>query len=219
MKKFATLTVLGSFLSLAAAPVHGSEAKGVAPDEALQRLIEGNKRYVEMKALHPEQDADRRAKLATGQAPFAVILGCSDSRVPPEVIFDQGLGGLFVIRVAGNVADDVGLASMEYAVEHTGSRLIVVLGHERCGAVTAAVKGGELPGHLPALMKLLQPGVEKAKGQGGDGLENAIRANVALTVAQLKGSKPILAEMVEKGQIKVVGGHYDLDTGLFELIP
>lgn len=202
----------------AALPLHAEEAKGVRADEALARLVEGNKRFVEMKLAHPDQDAGCRTALAKGQQPFAVVLGCSDSRVPPELIFDQGLGNLFVIRVAGNVADDIGLASIEYAVEHTGSQLVVVLGHERCGALTAAVKGGELPGHLPALMTALQPAVEKSRGASADAVDAAVRANVELTAAQLRESKPILAEMVEKGEIKIVGARYDLDTGAVELI-
>ena len=196
-------------------PLHAEEAKGVPADEALARLVEGNKRFVQMKLTHPEQDASCRTSLSKGQQPFAVILGCSDSRVPPEVIFDLGLGDLFVVRVAGNVADDIGIASIEYAVEHLGSRLIVVLGHERCGAVTAAVKGGEFPGHLPALMTALKPAVDKSKGAAGDA---AVLANVDLTAKQLRESKPILAELVEKGEIKIVGARYDLDSGAVELI-
>jgi carbonic anhydrase len=133
MKRTNAIVVLGVLLC-SVLPLHAEEAKGVGADEALARLVEGNKRFVEMKLTHPEQDIACRTTLAKGQQPFAVILGCSDSRVPPEVIFDQGLGDLFVVRVAGNVADDIGIASIEYAVEHLGSRLIVVLGHERCGA-------------------------------------------------------------------------------------
>lgn len=205
-------------LLFSAAPLQAGHEKGVGADEALTRLMDGNKRFVEMKLAHPDQDAGCRTTLAKGQQPFAVILGCSDSRVPPEVIFDQGLGNLFVVRVAGNVADDLGIASIEYAVEHLGSRLIMVLGHERCGAVTAAVKGGELPGHLPALMTALKPAVDKGKGAPGDAVDGVILANVELTTAQLRESKPILGEMVEKGEIKVVGGRYDLDTGAVELM-
>lgn len=212
--------VFGLFAVLigAALPLHAEEHKGVPADEALTRLVEGNKRFVEMKLAHPDQDAGCRATLAKGQQPFAVVLGCSDSRVPPEVIFDQGLGGLFVVRVAGNVADDIGIASIEYAVEHLGSRLIVVLGHERCGALTAAVKGGEFPGHLPVLMTALKSAVDKSRGAAGDAVDGAILENVALTVEQLRESKPILAEMVEKDEVKVVGGRYDLDTGVVELM-
>jgi carbonic anhydrase len=187
--------------------------------EALARLREGNRRFVtNVRSLDTLLSHTRRADLLTGQQPFAIILGCSDSRVPPEVIFDQGLGDLFVVRVAGNVADDIGIASIEYAVEHLGSRLIVVLGHERCGAVTAAVKGGELPGHLPTLMTALKPAVDKSKGAAGDAVDNAMLANVELTAAQLRESKPLLAEMMEKGEIKIVGARYDLDTGAVELI-
>lgn len=218
MKKLFASAILGSVI-LAAAPPLTAEEQGVGADAALQRLLDGNKRYVEMTLAHPDQDAACRATNAAGQKPFAVILGCSDSRVPPEVVFDQGLGDLFVVRVAGNVADDVGVASIEYAVEHLGARLVLVLGHERCGAVTAAVKGGELPGHLPILMRLLQPAVDKTKGLAGDGVENAIVENVKLTTAALRESKPILAEMVEKGEIKVVGARYDLDTGAVAVQP
>ena len=218
MKRRIVVGVVGALL-ISAMPLGAEEHhKGVGADEALARLVEGNKRFVEMKLAHPDQDAGRRTELATGQQPFAVILGCSDSRVSPEVIFDQGLGDLFVVRVAGNVADDIGIASMEYAVEHLGSRLIVVLGHERCGAVTAAVAGGELPGHLPALMTALKPAVEKGKGHAGDAVEAAMLANVELTAEQLRESKPILAELVEKGEVKIVGARYDLDTGAVELI-
>ena len=217
MQRKIAIAMLGALLC-SALPLHAEEAKAVGPDEALARLVEGNKRFVEMKLTHPEQDASCRTTLAKGQQPFAVILGCSDSRVPPEVIFDQGLGDLFVVRVAGNVVDDLGIASVEYAVEHLGSRLIVVLGHERCGAVTAAVKGGEFPGHLPALMTALKPAVDKSKGCSGDAVDGAVLANVELTAALLRESKPILAELAEKGEIKIVGARYDLDSGAVELI-
>jgi carbonic anhydrase len=217
MKRKIAIGMLGALLC-STMPLHAEEAKGVGADEALARLVAGNMRFIEMKLAHPDQDAGCRTALSKGQQPFAVILGCSDSRVPPEVIFDQGLGDLFVVRDAGNVADDLVIASIEYAVEHLGSRLIVVLGHERCGAVTAAVKGGEFPGHLPALMSALKPAVDKSKGGTGDAVDNAVLANVGLTAEQLRESKPILAELVEKGEIKIVGARYDLDTGAVELI-
>ena len=217
MKRRIAIGLFGVLLC-SALPLRAEEAKGVGADEALVRLVDGNKRFVEMQLAHPDQDAGCRTALAKSQQPFAAILGCSDSRVPPEVIFDQGLGNLFVVRVAGNVADDIGIASIEYAVEHLGSRLIVVLGHERCGAVTAAVKGGELPGHLPALMTALKPAIDKSKGAAGDAVDNAILANIELTTGQLRESKPILAEMVEKGEIKIVGARYDLDTGAVEFM-
>ena len=217
MKRGIAFGLFGVLLC-SALPLRAEEAGGVGADEALARLVAGNMRFIEMKLAHPDQDAGCRTNLSKGQQPFAVILGCSDSRVPPEVIFDQGLGDLFVVRVAGNVADDIGIASIEYAVEHLGSRLIVVLGHERCGAVTAAVIGGVLPGHLPVLMTALKPAVDKSKGAAGDVVDNAILSNVELTTAQLRESKPLLAEMVEKGEIKILGARYDLDTGAVELI-
>ncbi len=195
-----------------------SDSEGVPADEALARMLEGNHRFVQSVPMHPDQDPARRFLLASGQAPMAIVLCCSDSRVPPEVVFDQGLGSLFVVRVAGNVADELGLASIEYAAEHLGARLVMVLGHERCGAVTAAVKGGELPGHLPALMDALQPAVDGSKGGHGDQVEGAICANIALTSRQLRDSDPILSDLVASGELKVVGARYDLDTGVVEVI-
>jgi carbonic anhydrase len=136
--------------------------------------------------------------------------------VAPEVVFGQGLGDLFVVRVAGNVANAISIASLEYAAEHLGVRLIVVLGHERCGAVAAAVQGGKLPGHLPALMAALQPAVATGRIHDGDPVEGAMRANVELTAAHLRTCSPILSELAAKGELKIVGARYDLDTGLVE---
>jgi carbonic anhydrase len=133
-------------------------------DQALQELMNGNKRYVAAELAHPNQTAARRAEVAKGQDPFAIIVGCSDSRVPPEIIFDQGLGDLFVTRVAGNIVDDVVLGSIEYAAEHLGVPLIVVLGHKRCGAVEAAAKGGDAPVHIRSLVEAIKPAIKKAKG-------------------------------------------------------
>ncbi len=187
-------------------------------DQALADLMAGNKRYVAARLTYPNQTVARRAEVAKGQHPFAVILGCADSRVPPEIIFDQGLGDLFVIRVAGNVVDDVVMDSIEYAAEHLGVQLIVVLGHTRCGAVDATVKGGEAAGHIRSLVEAIRPAVEKAKGQPGDLLTNAVKANVEMVVDRLKSSKPILAESVEAGRLKIVGARYDLESGVVEII-
>jgi carbonic anhydrase len=196
----------------------GKETKGVSADQALQKLMDGNKRYTKAKLKHPDQDSVRRAEVAKGQHPYAIIIGCADSRVPPEIIFDQGLGDLFIIRIAGNVIDNPGLGSIEYGVEHLNVKLVMVLGHEKCGAVDAAVKGSEAAGHIGSLIEAIKPAVEKAKTESGDMLDNAVKENVKMVVAQLKASKPILAEMVEKGKIKIVGARYDLDTGAVELI-
>ena len=206
--------VLAALTFLAAnGAARANEHGGVGPDEALARLAQGNRRFMAASLNHPDQGAVRRIEQAAGQTPFAIILTCSDSRVPPEVIFDQGLGDLFVIRVAGNVADDIGIASIEYAAEHLGTHLCVVLGHERCGAVTAAVKGDALPGHLLNLMEMLAPAVAATSGQPGDRVADAVTANVELTVDRLRECAPILNKLVDEGELQVVGAEYDLDTG------
>lgn len=193
---------------------HGEHgAKGISAEDALKNLIDGNKRYVAGKSSHKRQDNVRRAALAKSQHPFAIILSCSDSRVPPEILFDQGLGDIFVIRTAGHVADDIAVGSIEYAVEHLGTRLIMVLGHERCGAVTAAVQGGEAPGQIGKIVAAIKPAVEKAKEKHGDLIDDSIKANSKMVAQKLGTSKPIMAEMVEDGVLKVVGAYYDLDSG------
>ena len=188
-------------------------APGISPDAALARLKAGNARFVAGELSHPNQGPARRTKLSEGQRPFAIILGCSDSRTPPEVIFDQGLGDLFVVRSAGNVVDDVALGSIEYAVEHLGSSLIVVLGHENCGAVKATVDGGDLPGHLPAIAKAIRPAVKASAHHPGDPLDNAVLENARLEAQRVATSKPILQKLVEEGKVRVVAARYDLNTG------
>lgn len=204
-----------------AAP-HAPATQKVTPDEALARLLDGNKRFVAAKMFHPNESVEARNKLATGQAPFAAILGCADSRVPPEIVFDHGLGDLFVVRVAGNIVEDAGSGSFEYAVEHLGTPLIVVLAHERCGAVKATVEtleaGGEAPGHIAELVRKLKPAVDKSKDQPGDKIDNAVRENAKRMAAELAGLEPILKEKVEQGKLKVVAMRYDLDTGAVEVI-
>ncbi|OGP71739.1 MAG: carbonic anhydrase [Deltaproteobacteria bacterium RBG_13_58_19] len=196
-----------------------AEKTTVTADQALKFLEDGNKRFVAARFDNAKKSDARRAEVAKGQKPFAVIIGCSDSRVPPEVVFDQGLGDLFIVRLAGNIVDDAALGSIEYAVDHLGAPLIVILGHQRCGAVEATVQGGEAHGHIPILLKAIQPAVDQAKGRPGDLLDNAIRANVALVAAKLKGAAPILAPAVQEGKVKVVGAYYDLDTGKVSLLP
>ena len=193
-------------------------AVNTAFKQSLKKLIDGNKRCVVCSPQYPRQDARRRKEVSKGQKPFAVIVGCSDSRIPPELIFDQGLGDLFVVRLAGNIVDNVALGSIEYAVEHLGSKLIVVLGHGKCGAVTAATQGADAPGHVGAIVKAIQPAVKKARKLPGDLVDNAIRANAALVVDKIKSSKPILAEMAEKGEIEVIGAYYNIETGAVELL-
>jgi carbonic anhydrase len=190
---------------------------GVSPDDALKMLMEGNARYVAAKLQHPNLTVDRRNEVAKGQYPYATVLGCADSRVAPEHLFDAGLGDLFTIRVAGNIADDGAIASIEYSVEHLGSTLVVVLGHERCGAVAATVdtvkSGATPPGHLSALIDPIRPAVAKANEKGGDTVDEAVSANATLVAAQLRASDPVLSEMVSHDKIKIVAARYDLDTG------
>jgi carbonic anhydrase len=195
-------------------PVSAHEsAPAVSADEAWRKLEEGNQRFASGHGRAVADYTARRAELTKSQHPFAVIVSCSDSRVGPEVVFDQGLGDLFVIRTAGEVVDEQPLGSIEYAVEHLGTPLVVVMGHTRCGAVTAAVEGGKPDGHIGSLTKAIEPAVEKAKGEAGDRVENAVKENVRLVVEQLKGSGPILSEFVRTGKVKIVGAEYDLDTG------
>lgn len=196
----------------------GKHGISVSPDKLIGRLIQGNKRFVSGELTYVHSSPEERASLTNGQQPFAVVVGCADSRVPPELVFDQRLGQLFVVRVAGQVLDDPSLGSIEYAVEHLGSRLIVVLGHEKCGAVKAAVEGGEAPGHIHSLVDAIKPAVEKAHEMPGELLDNAVRANVDRVVEQLKTSGPILDELVRHGEVAVVGGIYDLDSGKVEFM-
>jgi carbonic anhydrase len=195
---------------------------GINPIRALHELLAGNKRFAAGRMLHPRLSVQRRAQVAPSQQPLAAILGCSDSRVPPEIIFDQGLGDLFVIRVAGNTADDVALGSLEYAVEHLGVHLVLVLGHERCGAVQATydmlTKGEVLPGHIAALAVPIVPAVQAAQAISGDVVDNAVTANVRMVAAQLRTTGPILSSHVQKGTLRVVGARYALESGVVTLI-
>lgn len=204
--------------ALMAGALAAEATAAVAGDQALRLLLAGNKRYVAARLTHPHQTAIYRARLARSQHPFAIVVGCSDSRVPAEIVFDQGLGDLFVVRVAGNVIDNTALGSIEYAVEHLGVGLIVVLGHERCGAVDAAVKGGAARGHVDSLVKAIAPAVEQVKNRPGDVLDLAVRANVAMIAGRLRTSPPILADLAARGRLKIVGARYDLDSGSVEIL-
>lgn len=189
------------------------------PDEALQVLLDGNRRFVEGKSLHPRQDLLRVKEVAAGQKPFAIIVGCSDSRVPNEIVFDQGLGDLFIVRTAGQVSSYASWGSIEFAEEVLGAKLIVILGHTKCGAVKAAVETPEVPGHIVTLINAIKPAAELVRGLPGDIVENAVRMNVALQVKQLRSLEPVLAKRVREGSIKIVGAVYDLETGKVSLVP
>ncbi|QGG48593.1 carbonic anhydrase [Heliorestis convoluta] len=192
------------------------------PEESKQRLVEGNKRYVENQLASKNIGEERRKELnEQGQAPFAIIVGCSDSRVPPEIVFDQALGDLFIVRMAGNVVDAVAMASVEYAVEHLQSPLVVVLGHEKCGAVRAAVDtcctAGESLGdsNMAKLLSLIHPSVQKAQNEGYEETllyEAATDKNVEAVVEKLMNNET-LRPLVEQGKISIVGAKYLLQSG------
>lgn len=185
--------------------------------------MEGNRRAVAAMALRPNQTSARRLEVAQGQKPFAAILGCSDSRVPLEIIFDQGFGDLFVVRVAGNIANrPVVIGSIEFAVQHLDVPLVMVLGHEQCGAVEATIEAvvhqAEVHGQMHVLVDAIQPAVYRVQGRPGDLLDNAGRANVEIETERLRSAEPILATMVRLGKLKIVGGWYNLVTGEVEII-
>jgi carbonic anhydrase len=202
-----------------ATPKSGTKAAVVpkiSAGDALLSLIDGNQRFYTNQPQPYHEDLARRTEVVTGQKPIAAILTCSDSRVAPEVLFDQGLGDIFVVRTAGNVVTNVEMGSLEYAVEHLGAPLVVVLGHQKCGAVSAAVQGGESKGHIAKLIELLAPAVEKAKTMPGDLIVNAINTNILDEVDKLQTLEPLLAEAVRAGKAQVVGARYDLDSGVVD---
>ncbi|MBW7966311.1 carbonic anhydrase [Bradyrhizobium sp. BR 10261] len=193
----------------------------LSPDAALKRLMDGNARYVDGVTRRHDFKHEREA-LAGGQNPFAAVLSCADSRIAPEYAFDTGRGDLFVCRVAGNFAGTETVASMEYAVAVLNTPLILVLGHDACGAVDATLKALKddkpPPGHIPSLVDAIAPAAKTAMQQGGDALDKAIRQNVIDNVAKLKAAAPILNAAVEQGRLKISGGIYRLSTGTVDLI-
>jgi carbonic anhydrase len=193
----------------------------ISPDASLKRLMAGNARYVDGVARRHDFRHEREA-LAGGQNPYAGILSCADSRIAPEYAFDSARGDLFVCRLAGNFANDDSIASLEYGVAVLGVPLILVLGHDACGAVDATIKSlkdnSTLPGHLPSLVTALSPAVKAVSGKDGDVLGNAIRQNVIDNVAKLKSATPILSAAVEQNKLKVVGGIYRLKDGKVDIV-
>lgn len=192
---------------------------------SLKALIEGNARFASGHAEHPERTPADFLPLAAGQKPIATIFSCADSRVPPEILFDRGIGELFIVRVAGNYVSGAGAAvkgSLEYSVAELGVPLIVVLGHSNCGAVKSAIehihKHDSLPGSINDLVNYIKPSVIESEHEPGDQLANAVRANVRRGVERLKGLEPILAPAVKSGRLRVVGGVYKLETGKVVLL-
>ncbi len=196
-------------------PASQAAATSLTPAQALQKLVDGNARFVAGKPMHPHQTPAARAELVRGQTPFAVVVGCSDSRTAPEILFDEGLGDLFIIRVAGNVIDDETLGSVEYGVEHLHSPLVVVMGHSACGAIGAArdtiAAHGHAEGHIESLVQAIRPAVEQTAGQDAAA---TCKANVRNVVNTLRNSQPILHHMIEHGDVRIVGAYYDLESGI-----
>lgn len=219
---------LATHLGLDLVQPESAIAATLSADATLKQLMAGNQRFTTGQSISPDHGLERIKSLAQSQAPIAVILGCADSRVPPELIFDQGLGSLFTIRVAGNIADDATLGSIEYAVESLNVKLVMVLGHERCGAVTAALNAltneTHLPGHLESLTKVIEPAIAQAKQrqsgafQPGELLDQSVRANIRAVVQTLSTSQPILAQRIKQKNLKIMGGYYDLDSGAVEVL-
>jgi carbonic anhydrase len=222
---FTGIASLVAALAIWCGPAAASGGAGVTADEALQKLMDGNKDFVAQQMTNQKMSTQSvRKSLAKGQKPYAIILSCSDSRVPPEIIFDKGLGEIFVIRVAGNVPDPIVLGSIEYAAEHLGTPLIMVLGHEHCGAVTATVDAkGKTEGNIGSIVKAIAPAVAQAKKEykGKDKsqlIETAIDDNIKLVKADLTKQSPVLKHLVKAGKLKIVGAKYDLDDGKVTLI-
>jgi carbonic anhydrase len=192
----------------------------LTPDQALQRLKEGNEQYRADAPFRAAMDRERRMALAAGQAPFCVVVGCSDSRVPPELLFGRGLGELFIIRNAGNTVDTAALGSIEFGVGVLGCPLVVVLGHEKCGAVAAALdvveKNASFPGVIGEMIQPIIPAVLASRSQPGDKLDNAVRANALRVAARLRTQSSILQDALHAGRLKVVAARYDLDDGKVE---
>jgi len=213
----AVLSGCSAKVSDTAAPKAADTAKKEVKSgaEAKQLLTDGNNRFTAGSFAAKDLSSARRQELLAGQKPFAIIVSCSDSRVPPELLFDQALGDLFVVRAAGNVVDPVAVGSVEYAVEHLGSPLIVVMGHEKCGAVKATVAGGEAPGSIGAIVAKIKPSVDKVKAAGvtGDELaEKSADENVQAVIAELEKS-PIVKHFVESGKLTITGAKYHIGSG------
>lgn len=229
MVKKLLLAAVGTALLGAGMVVAATSGSSVPAEEALQRLVAGNSRYVEEKPTASQRcTKESRASLATSQKPYAVILTCSDSRVPPELLFDAGLGEIFVVRTAGNIADPVALGSIEYAAEHLGTSLVMVLGHERCGAVAATVGAkGKAEGNIGAIVKTIAPALNKAKKEcpqcknvkdcektnKSEFLECVADANLKLVTASLTQKSKVLRHLVDKKKLTIVAAKYDLDDG------
>lgn len=211
--RFTGALAVTALLALSFPTSADEHAASLGAAESLTRLQEGNRRYAAAQVTEGKAVAVRRAEVAQTQHPFAIIVGCADSRTAPELLFDQNLGDLFVVRTAGNLVDDHALGSIEYAVAHLGARLIVVLGHERCGAVAAAIASDTAPGHINSLVHDIHPAVEAVKGLPGDRLANTVLENAREVAGKIRSE----AKLGDLGsQVKITSAVYDLDTGVVD---
>lgn len=185
----------------------------ISAEEALKLLKEGNERFVKGESKHPNQTVDYREHLESSQRPHAVVIGCSDSRVPPEVIFDCGLGDIFVVRVAGTTVGNVCTGSLEFALEHLNVKLVIVLGHENCGLITKAAEGEDFHHHLGSLVQTAKLAVSNTKDKPGDPVENATKENVRLLIDRLDDMSPVIDEHYKSGKVKMIAAYYNLKSG------
>jgi carbonic anhydrase len=211
--KFMGITGIGAFSGLLGNVPSVLAATNISADDALKQLMEGNHRFTQQQSEYPHQGLKRLQEVAYAQHPYATILSCADSRVPAEIVFDAGIGDLFDIRVAGNIVTPEVLGSIEYAVLQLNTPLIMVLGHERCGAITAAVTGGKLPGSIGTLVAAIQPGIDLTEGSSDESIEKAVVSNVSYQIDAVKRNSSLIAEQILKNKLKIVGGRYDLDSG------
>jgi len=195
-----------------------ASAKRPTADEALQTLLAGNKRWVEGTLEHPNHCDESRQMTSRGQAPIAAVLTCADSRVPPVDIFDQGIGDLFVVRVAGNIIGDHSLGSLEYAVKHLETPLVIVMGHSCCGAVGAVASEARLDGHMASFTAPIQTAIKQVKEMEGDPVDNASKQVAKMIASRVAESEPIIGDYVTNGSVKVVPVFYDISTGVVQLL-
>ncbi len=195
------------------------ETTQLSPDEALAKLLEGNQRFVEQKTKDPNQSLVRLQEVAQGQNPFAAVLSCADSRVPTEIVFDRGLGDIFVVRNAGNIATPEEIGSLEFGTLVLGAKVLMVIGHESCGAIKATLKGGELPGRIGSIVENIKPAVTAYQGQqdNKESVKKATDANILMQIETLKKSS-VISQLLAEGKLKIVGGYYDLDEGKISLV-
>ena len=217
MKKILSTLTLSAMLLTNVTLAHGVD--NLSAKESLKKLKEGNKRFVEMKLQHPDSDKKRRDEMLKGQHPFVVVLSCSDSRVPPELIFDQGLGDIFEIRNAGNVLDEHVIGSIEYAVMHCGVKLVVIMGHQDCGAINATLSGVSETKYIQSLEDSIKPAVEECKKNGLEiNSDNVVKAHVMQDIRELFEQDADLVKFVKEHDVKTVPAYYHLDTGKVDFL-